>query len=48
MKLYTEEHMKSFYELGKIDGIIGIKKEYDQNYFLKLCQLISENNKYLS
>ncbi len=24
-----------------------IKKEYDQNYFLKLCQLITENNKYL-
>jgi hypothetical protein len=30
MKLYTEEQMKSFYELGKIDGIIGIKKDVNE------------------
>lgn len=23
MKLYTEEHLKIFYHLGKIDGFIG-------------------------
>ena len=30
MKLYTEEQMKSFYALGKIDGIIGIKKDVNE------------------
>jgi len=29
MKLYTEEQMKSFYELGKFDGIVAREKDVD-------------------
>jgi len=33
MKLYTEEHLKIFYHLGKIDGFIG--REDDINELIK-------------
>ena len=33
MKLYTEEHMKIFYHLGKVDGFIG--RQDDVNELIK-------------
>jgi len=30
MKLYTEEHLKIFYHLGKIDGFIGRQDDVDE------------------
>jgi hypothetical protein len=33
MKLYTEEHLKIFYHLGKIDGFIG--RQDDVNELIK-------------
>ena len=33
MKLYTEEHLKIFYHLGKIDGFIG--RQDDVNELVK-------------
>lgn len=42
-KGYTKDNVQLVHK-----DVNMIKKEYDQNYFLKLCQLISENNKYLS
>lgn len=33
MKLYTEEHLKIFYHLGKIDGFVG--RQDDVNELIK-------------
>ena len=33
MKLYTEEHLKIFYNLGKVDGFIG--RQDDVNELIK-------------
>lgn len=33
MKLYTEEHLKIFYSLGKVDGFIG--RQDDVNELIK-------------
>ena len=33
MKIYTEEHLKIFYHLGKIDGFIG--RQDDVNELIK-------------
>jgi hypothetical protein len=41
-KGYTKDNVQLVHK-----DVNMIKKEYDQNYFLKLCQLITENNKYL-
>ena len=30
VKLYTEEHLKIFYHLGKIDGFIGRQDDVDE------------------
>ena len=30
MKLYTEEHLKIFYHLGKIDGFLGRQDNVDE------------------
>lgn len=41
-KGYTKDNVQLVHK-----DVNMIKKEYDQDYFLKLCQLITENNKYL-
>lgn len=33
MKLYTEEHLKIFYNLGKVDGFVG--RQDDVNELIK-------------
>jgi hypothetical protein len=41
-KGYTKDNVQLVHK-----DVNMIKKEYDQDYFLKLCQLITENSKYL-